>query len=442
METEPVVSKDLLTQLQALCLPIKKELDLAPLYERVGQARLVLLGEASHGTSEYYQWRTAISRRLIEEKKFSFIAVEGDWPDCFMINQYVKGRLDSSQSARRVLSSFRRWPTWMWANEEMIDLIEWMKLYNDQQPERSKVGFYGLDVYSLWESLSTLTQQLKKYDPDSVDMVEQVFQCFNRYQGNAHEYARATYFKEATCEKHVHGLLEHLKTRKMIFDRHAEGHLQAEQNARVLKNAEAYYRSMVRGGPMSWNIRDFHMAETLDELMKHHAHHGNVAKGIVWEHNTHIGDARFTDMMDSGEMNVGQLVRERYGEDDVVLVGFSGYQGSVIASRRWEAPMQVMPCPQGREGSWEEVLHRVNPDNKLLVFAPHFASDEMLEERGHRAIGVVYHPEGEHRGNYVPTILPRRYDALIYLDQTHALHPLHIKPMRDGEMAETYPSAM
>jgi erythromycin esterase-like protein len=442
METEPKVSKDLMGQLQALCQPIRKEQDIGALYEHIGQAKLVLLGEASHGTSEYYQWRATISRRLIEEKKFSFIAVEGDWPDCFLINQYVKGRLDPSQSARRVLSNFRRWPTWMWANEEMIDLVDWLKLHNDQQPEKSKVGFYGLDVYSLWESLSTLTQQLKQYDPESVGMVEQVFHCFNRYQGNAHEYARATYFREATCEKHVHGLLEHLKTRKMIFDRHAEGHLQAEQNARVLKNAEAYYRSMVRGGPMSWNIRDFHMTETLDELMKHHENHGNVAKGIVWEHNTHIGDARFTDMYESGEMNVGQLVRERYGEDNVVLVGFSCYQGSVIAARRWDAPMQAMPVPQGREGSWEEVLHRVSPDNKLMIFAPQFASDELLEERGHRAIGVVYHPELEHRGNYVPTVLPRRYDALIYFDQTQALHPLRLKPIHDGDMAETYPSAM
>ncbi|HYX33610.1 MAG TPA: erythromycin esterase family protein [Oligoflexus sp.] len=439
METEPKVSRELLEQLNALCLPLKKDQDFAPLYERIGQAKLVLLGEASHGTSEYYRMRTTITRNLVEEKKFSFIAVEGDWPDCFLVNQYVKGRLDPTQSARRVLSAFRRWPSWMWANEEMIDMIEWPKLYNDHQPEKAKVGFYGLDVYSLWESLSTLTQQLKKYDPESMGMVNQVFDCFNHFQGNAHEYARATYFKETTCEKHVHGLLEHLKTRKLVFDRHAEGHLQAEQNARVLKNAEAYYRAMVRGGPMSWNIRDFHMVETLDELMKHH---GELAKGIVWEHNTHIGDARFTDMFDSGEMNVGQLVRERYGDENAVLVGFSGYQGSVIAARRWEAPMQAMPCPKGREGSWEDVFHRVSRDNKLLVFSHEFASDEMLEERGHRAIGVVYHPEGEHLGNYVPTILPQRYDAVIYVDQTHALHPLHLRPLHDGEMAETYPSAM
>jgi erythromycin esterase len=442
MEMETIVSKDLLAQLKTLSLPLRKEQDLEPLYERIGQAPLVLLGEASHGTSEYYQWRTTISRRLIEEKKFSFIAVEGDWPDCFLINQYVKGRLEPTQSARRILTNFRRWPTWMWANEEMIDLIEWLKLHNDQQPEKSKVGFYGLDVYSLWDSLSTLTQQLQKYDPESAPMVEEVFQCFNRFRGDAHEYARSTYFREDTCEKHVHGLLEHLKTRKLIFDRHAEAHLQAVQNARVLKNAEAYYRSIMRGGPMSWNIRDYHMVETLDELMKHHQHHGTVAKGIVWEHNTHIGDARFTDMFESGEVNVGQLVRERYGDENVVLVGFSGYSGTVIAARRWEAPMEVMRCPNGREGSWEEVLHRVSPENKLLVFAPVFASDEMLEERGHRAIGVVYHPEGEHRGNYVPTSLPRRYDALIYLDQTHALHPLHLKPIHDREFPETYPSAM
>lgn len=439
MEREPKVSRELLEQLHSLCLPIKRDHDFAALYERIGQAPLVLLGEASHGTSEYYRWRTMISKRLIEEKKFSFIAVEGDWPDCFLINQYIKGRMEPTQSARRVLSNFRRWPTWMWANEEVIDLIEWLKLYNDNQPEKAKVGFYGLDVYSLWESLSTLTQQLKNHDPDSLPIAEQVFNCFDRFQGNAHEYARSTFIREATCERQVHALLEHMKTRKPVFERHAEGHLQAEQNARVLKNAEAYYRSMVMGGPMSWNIRDFHMVETLSELMKHH---GDIAKGIVWEHNTHIGDARFTDMIDSGEVNVGQLVRERFGEENVVLVGFSSYQGSVIAGRRWEAPMQAMPVPKGREGSWEEVLHRVSHDNKLLIFAPRFASDELLEQRGHRAIGVVYHPELEHRGNYVPTILPRRYDALIYIDQTQALHPLPLRPIHDGEMAETYPSAM
>jgi len=439
METEPQVSKELLRQLHSLCHPVKKEQDLSPLFERIGQSKLVLLGEASHGTSDYYRWRTTISKNLIEEKKFSFIAVEGDWPDCFMINQYVKGRLEPSQSARRVVSTFRRWPTWMWANEEVIELIEWLKLYNDQQTEKAKVGFYGLDVYSLWESLSTLNQQLKKHDPESVSMVEEVLTCFDRYHGNAHEYARATNFREATCEKHVHKLFERLKTRSLAWEGQVEGHLQAEQNARVLKNAEAYYRSMVRGGPLSWNIRDLHMVETLDELMKHHK---EPAKGIVWEHNTHIGDARFTDMIDSGEMNVGQLVRERYGEQNVVLVGFSGYQGSVIAARRWEAPMQVLNCPKGREGSWEDVLHRVSTEDKLLIFAPNFASDEMMEERGHRAIGVVYHPEDEHRGNYVATVMPRRYDALMYLNQTQALHPLQLRPLHDGEMAETYPSAM
>jgi erythromycin esterase-like protein len=207
----------------------------------------------------------------------------------------------------------------------------------------------------------------------------------------------------------------------------------------VVKNAEAYYRAMIRGGPESWNVRDRHMTETLERLMRHH---GPAGKAIVWEHNTHIGDARFTDMADDGMVNTGQLVREAHGTDGVVPVGFGSYRGSVIAGKEWDAPMEEMPVPPGRPGSWEEVLHRAGTDDKLLIFPGGEESAPLSAPRGHRAIGVVYHPEYEHYGNYVPTVLPRRYDAFLYIDETRALRPLHVMAREEGEVPETFPSAV
>ena len=204
----------------------------------------------------------------------------------------------------------------------------------------------------------------------------------------------------------------------------------------MLKNAEAFYRTMIRGGPESWNLRDGHMTETLERLMRHH---GPRAGAIVWEHNTHIGDARFTDMADLGEVNVGQLVRERHGHEGVVLVGFGSYRGRVIAGRRWDSPMERMRVPPAREGSWEDVLHQAGAEDKLLLLASAEPTPELLQPRGHRAIGVVYRPESEHHGNYVPTVLPRRYDAFLYLDTTRALHPLHEVHPEESEVPETYP---
>jgi erythromycin esterase-like protein len=218
-----------------------------------------------------------------------------------------------------------------------------------------------------------------------------------------------------------------------------EAFFDAEQNAIVAKNAEHYYRTMVRGGAASWNVRDHHMVETLERLMQHH---GPEAKAIVWEHNTHIGDARATDMARGGMVNVGQLVRERYEREGVVLVGFGCHRGYVIAGAAWDAPMERMPVPPAREGSWEDLLHQAGPDNKLLLLADGEEMRDLREPRGHRAIGVVYDPEYEAFGNYVPTVLPRRYDAFLYLDETEALHPLHLQPREDHEVPETYPSGV
>jgi erythromycin esterase len=433
-------SAELISAVRALAQPLRGPDDLDPLLKRIGDAHYVLLGEASHGTSEYYTWRAALSRRLVEEKGFSFIAVEGDWPDCYRVNRYVKGLLDSGDSARDVLHAFERWPTWMWANEEIIELAEWLRGYNDGMPAAKKVGFYGLDVYSLWESLYAVMTYLHRVDPAALPAAWSAFRCFEPYGEDVREYARATHYLSNSCEREVIALLRQLHTRAPRHEADGqEAYFVAEQNALVVHNAEAYYRTMVRGGPDSWNIRDRHMADTLNRLMRHH---GAGARGVVWEHNTHIGDARYTDMATYGMVNIGQLAREAHAADDVVLVGFGSHRGSVIAAAEWDAPMDRLPVPQGRPGSWESVLHSAGPADKLLVFRSEDRRGLMAETRGHRAIGVVYHPDHDPYGNYVPTVLPARYDAFVYIDATHALRPLHYPVREDAEVPETYPSGL
>jgi erythromycin esterase len=430
-------AEDLAGEVRRLSMPLETPGDLDPLLDRIGDARYVLLGEASHGTSQYYTWRAHLSRRLIQEKGFSFIAVEGDWPDCYRVNRYVKGMTPAGTTARDVLHAFERWPTWMWANWEIVALTEWLRRYNENRPEEQRIGFYGLDVYSLWESLAAVTAYLERIDPDAASAARRAYRCFEPYGEDVQEYARATLFVPTSCENEVIDLLVELRSNAPAYQEQGrEAYFNAEQNALVLRGAEQYYRTMVRGGSASWNVRDRHMVATLDRLMQHH---GDGAKAIVWEHNTHIGDARATDMAREGMVNVGQLVREGHTDDGVVLVGFGGHRGSVIAGREWDAPMQRMPVPPGREGSWEDVIHRAGEGSQLLILDDRAQSAAFREPRGHRAIGVVYNPEYERFGNYVPTVLPSRYDAFLFFDETEALHPLHITPEAGREPPETYP---
>ncbi|MBW3629539.1 MAG: erythromycin esterase family protein [Gemmatimonadetes bacterium] len=418
---------------------LRDEGDLDPLLDAVGDSRFVLLGEASHGTSEYYLWRERITRRLVREKGFSFVAVEGDWPDCYRVNRFVKGYDDAGTSAREVLHTFERWPSWMWANEEIVALTEFLRDHNSHVPGEEKVGFYGLDVYSLWNSMQAVERYLRRVDPEAAARARRAYGCFDPYGEDVQEYAMATALVPTSCESEAVAMLMELRHGAPQYREDGrEAYFNAEQNALTVRNAELYYRTMVRGGPDSWNIRDNHMVETLERLM---AHHGPKAKGIVWEHNTHIGDARATDMARAGMVNVGQLVRQRQEPEGVVLVGFASYQGSVIAGAEWGAPMQRMPVPPARTGSWEEILHSESPADRLLLFNGD-EPEEMLEPRGHRAIGVVYNPTHERFGNYVPTVLPHRYDALLYLDRTTALRPLHFPVRQDGEAPETFPSGM
>jgi erythromycin esterase len=433
VQRQPNVTGDLGRQILTFSSPLGDAADLDPLLERIGDAHYVLLGEASHGTHEYYLWRARMSRRLIEEKGFRFIAVEGDWPDCYRVNRYVQGEI-SDTTAEVVLEGYDRWPTWMWANWEVVALTEWMRRYNEGRSEDERVGFYGLDVYSLWESLYEVIGYLEQHHPDALPAAYRAFLCFEPYAEDPQEYARATLFVPDACRQEVLDLLRTVRERAAEDAASNATSLDAIMNAEAVEGAAAYYRTMVSGGAESWNLRDRHMADTLDRLMRHY---GPDAKAIVWEHNTHIGDARYTTMANEGMFNVGQLVRQEHGSDGVVLVGFGSHEGTVVAGRSWGAPMEVMEVPPARSGSWEHALHLMEAQDRLLLFRPPVdAGDALAVPRGHRAIGVVYQPEFEW-GNYVPTVLPLRYDAFLYLERTQALHPLHVEPR--GGPPELYP---
>ncbi|AYA37957.1 erythromycin esterase family protein [Hymenobacter oligotrophus] len=403
--------------------PLRRAADLDPLLEAIGDARVVLLGEASHGTHEYYTWRASLSKRLIQEKGFNFIAVEGDWPDCFEVNLAVKQQPDGQPSSK-LLQNFNRWPTWMWGNWEIAHLVDWLRQHNAQQLTGHKAGFYGLDVYSLWESLEQIMQYAGRKGEAAAQAAQRAYKCFEPYSADPQEYAEAVAFVSEDCEDEVLTMLRALQRRTPTTGTDGlekEIDFATEQNALVAVNAERYYKAMLRGGGSSWNVRDHHMMETLQRLLDLH---GPESKAIVWEHNTHVGDARYTDMVADGMVNVGQLARQELGRENVFIVGFGSYQGSVIAGKSWGAPFEKMTVPEARSNSWEAILHADIGQNALLFSDELRRHDALLDHLNHRAIGVVYRPERERFGNYVPTVVPERYDAFLYLDETRALHPL------------------
>jgi erythromycin esterase len=439
---------------------LEDSVDLNPLIEQMGKdnVQYALLGEASHGTSEFYSWRAEITKRLIKDRGFSFIAVEGDWPDCYNVNNYIKGISGSGQSAYDVLYSFNRWPTWMWANREIVDLVEWLREYNKSISEEQQVGFYGLDVYSLWESMEAVIGYLRKIDPEAVKTAIEAYRCFEPYGKSVEDYARATAFVPESCEDEVIDMLIDLHDKAKQYKSDGLGrreeYFNAEQNAIVAKNAELYYRKMMQGGTVTWNIRDTHMMDTLIRLMEFH---GKQAKSIVWAHNTHVGDARYTDMVDAKMVNIGQLVRQHAGKNKALLIGFGTYQGTVIAAKEWGEKMERMHVPPAIDGSWERLIHELSKgSDTLFLFGNNTKGDsinQLLSEeitgrdneriKGQRAIGVVYNPQYERFGNYVPTILTKRYDAFIYIDKTHTLHPLHMPEVKEDEdLPETFPTGL
>jgi erythromycin esterase-like protein len=408
-----------------IALPLRDPGDLDPLLERIGDARVVAIGEASHGTHEYYAWRAALTRRLVEERGFGLVAVEGDWPDCYRVNRSVRLRPGADEDPRAALDAIDRWPTWMWANDDVVHFCRWLRDRNARLPEADRVGFYGLDVYSLWDSMHELIAWLQENEPGHVAAARRALRCFEPFGEDGAEYAFATRLAPSNCEEAVVDLLRHLcseRGRPADGD-DPEGRFAAEQNASVVVDAERYYRAMVAGSADSWNVRDVHMADTLDRLLEH-----TGRRAVVWEHNTHVGDARATDMADAGMTNVGQLLRERHGVDDVVLVGFGGHRGGVIAGREWGEQMERMTVPGARAGSLEALLHELVGEDALLVWPRSGPRPPELDQRlDHRAIGVVYRPQRERWGNYVPTVLGERYDAFLYLEETTPLRPLHLE---------------
>jgi erythromycin esterase len=426
---------DEIAEIRSVASPLRGPADLDPLLDRIGTARYVLLGEASHGTADYYGWRAAVTRRLVAEHGFSFVAVEGDWPDCATVNRWVKHRTDQDAPATGVLGRFERWPTWKWANHEVAEFATWLRAHN--RTTGAGVGFYGLDVYSLWDSLHAVLGYLADTRPEALDAARQALACFEPYGEDPQRYAWATRLVPTDCQDEIVDLLVRLRTAPgTAFDGDPEAALDAEQNAEVVAGAERYYRTMVRADGASWNVRDVHMADTLDRLM---AHHGPNARAVVWEHNTHVGDARATDMAAAGMVNVGQLVRERHGPEGVVLVGFGGHHGSVVAADSWGAPLRTMPVPAPVPGSHEDLMHRALGEPSLLVFPDDRRTPWLAGRRGHRAIGVVYRPEVDGRGNWVPTVIGRRYDCFVSLEVTQALHPLHAEPPDPATELATYP---
>jgi erythromycin esterase-like protein len=413
--------------------PLQTEQDLDALVSQIGDKKIVLLGEASHGTAEYYTWRTAITKRLIQEKGFGIIAVEGEWADSYRVNQFIKGGPKDSLQVNTLLMQYNRWPTWMWGNHEVARLVGWLNGYNQEKLPSSKASFYGLDVYCLWESMEELMPYIQEND-SLARMAREVMTCFQPFSADAIQYAHAVRNASENCRTQTLRLYQAILNYTAANPISEEAKLILQQNSLVALNGEKYYSAAATSNTASWNIRDRHMAITVKRLMDHH---GPTAKMIIWAHNTHVGDARATDMAAAGMTNLGQMIREFYGQENVYIVGFGSYSGKVTAADAWGGSIRTMRVPKANRGSWEEILHSNGPYDKLLFSNELRKHPLLIKSMGHRAIGVQYNPASESR-NYVPSIIPDRYDAFLFFDETSALRPLPTK--RNNEPPDTYPS--
>ena len=421
--------------------------DYDALLDLVGNARFVLLGEATHGTHEFYAERARITQRLIEEKGFSAVAVEADWPDAYRVNRYVRGE-GHDGDGRAALSGFERFPAWMWRNTAVLDFVEWLRARNDASGQ-AKAGFYGLDLYSLFTSIHEVLGYLDKVDPVAAREARRRYACFDHYDRDSQQYGYATSFGiSESCEQGVLAALQDLQQRGFDYMQSdgiaaEDAYFCAQQNARLVQNAEEYYRTMFRGRVSSWNLRDSHMAETLDALARHLSRDGKPARIVVWEHNSHIGDARATEIGRMGEWNVGELARKAYGAD-TCLVGFSTYDGRVTAASEWDGPAEHKHVRPGLPGSYEQVLHSTGLGNFYLPLRdPGPARDALMEGRLERAIGVLYIPRTERQSHYFMAQLPRQFDAVIHIDRTTAVEPLDpTSGWHSNEPPETYPQGL
>jgi erythromycin esterase-like protein len=423
--------------------------DLSALVALAGDAQVVLIGEASHGTHEFYALRAELTKRLIQEKGFRIIALEADWPDTLRLNRYVTGT-SKDADAVEALGDFKRFPSWMWRNTVMVGFLDWLRARNELITENDRpAGIYGMDLYSLHASIDAVIRYLEKADPEAAQRARRRYSCFEYFGDDPQHYGYLTTRKgEEPCEDEVVAQLVDLRRRYggvLVADGQAaeDEFFYAEQNARVVAGAEAYYRAMFRGRSDSWNLRDTHMVETLGALVKHFDSQGrDKAKVIVWAHNSHLGDARATEMGEHGEVNVGQLARERFGS--VFSIGFSTWAGEVTAASDWGAPAARKRVRPALAGSYEDLFHAVGLPRFWVSLRRRGESATLLgASRLQRAIGVIYRPETERASHYFKASLARQFDVMIHVDRTLALEPLETtSAWADGELPETYPNGM
>jgi erythromycin esterase-like protein len=430
-------------ELADLVRPLAREpADYDSLLELVAGARFVLLGEASHGTHQFYRERAEITKRLIAEHGVTAVAAEADWPDAYRVNLFVRGESDDDD-AEEALSAFRRFPAWMWRNRDVLEFVEWLRDWNEALPPGApKVGFYGLDVYSLYTSIEAVVAYLDEIDPEAAQRARARYACLDHFRPDPQGYAYETAFGGAeSCERQVIEQLIDLRNTAAALaarDGHvaADRHFYAEQNARLVVNAEQYYRAVFYGGAESWNLRDGHMADTLEALVAHLESTQGPTKAAVWAHNSHIGDARATQLGQAGELNIGQLARERHGRD-AFLVGFTTYTGTVTAASDWGGRAERKRVRRALAGSWEARFHELGLPRFLLT--PARLEGRQLE----RAIGVIYRPETERISHYFEARLADQFDAVIHIDETSAVEPLEPTSIwEEGELPETYPWAV
>jgi erythromycin esterase-like protein len=422
--------------------------DYDALVEFAGDAKRVLIGEASHGTHDFYRQRAEITKRLVREKGFTAVAVEADWPDAYRVNRWVRGGSEDGDAVE-ALAGFRRFPTWMWRNADVVDFVGWLRAHNESLPAASRVGFYGLDLYSLHASMDAVLAYLDKVDPDAARRARYRYGCFEQFGEDTQAYGyAATVGMAPSCEDEVVRQLVEMRRRAAEYASRdgriaRDEYFFAEQNARLVQNAERYYRAMFAGRVASWNLRDTHMAETLEALAGHLAGESLLPRIVVWAHNSHLGDARATELGEAGELNLGQLVRQRHA-GDAFLVGFTTYTGTVTASSDWEARAERKTVRPALRGSYEALFHDVGIPRFLLTLVEGSrASAELAEPRLERAIGVIYRPESERVSHYFHARLPQQFDAVLHFDQTRAVEPLERSAdWVAGEVPETFPSAL
>jgi erythromycin esterase-like protein len=416
--------------------------DHRPLLDLVGDARFVLLGEGSHGTHDFYHERAEITKRLIIEKDFSAVAVEADWPDAYRVNRYVHGEGEDA-NADAALSGFERFPTWMWRNTVVLDFVEWLRNANSSRNENAKTGFFGLDLYSLFNSMEAVIEYLDRVDPEAARRARYRYSCFEHFGEDSQAYGYVASFDlSRSCEDEAVNQLVEMQRRAIEYLNRTGGEdfFDAEQNARLVKNAEEYYRSMFRGRQSSWNLRDTHMAETVDALVAYLERHKREPKIVIWAHNSHLGDARATEMGARGELNVGQLIRQKYGRE-AVLVGFTTYAGTVTAATDWDDPGEQKRVRPALPDSYELGFHETGIPRFFLNLGDGAGRTALLSKpRLERAIGVIYRPETERVSHYFRADMRLQFDAVFHFDQTRALEPLE-KPERwhEIEPPETYP---